>query len=107
MVFGKAAFVAPPSPGVAPRAPRPFPSPSSRPPLGRCPAAPVPAPSARGGPDASRRLVAAVDGETAAAPLLPLFAYKVAATVRGQRLQWYLDASIALALVAFLTTLAK
>jgi hypothetical protein len=60
MVFGKAAFVAPPPPGVAPRAPRPFPSPSSRPPVGRCPAAPVPPPSARGGPDVSCRLVAAV-----------------------------------------------
>jgi len=40
--------------------------------------------------------------QRAAALVLPLLAYKAAATLQGVRLQWYLDASIALATAALL-----
>mmetsp|Transcript_19347 Transcript_19347/g.29137 ORF Transcript_19347/g.29137 Transcript_19347/m.29137 type:complete len:116 (+) Transcript_19347:19-366(+) len=39
--------------------------------------------------------------EAAAALILPLLAYKVAASYYGNQLQWYLDAAISLALAAF------
>jgi len=52
-------------------------------------------------------LVSIVDPETAAALILPLLAYKAAAMINGQRLQWYLDATIALAVTAFLVSLSK
>ena len=48
-----------------------------------------------------------IDKETAAALILPLLSYKVSAYLRGQRLQWYLDASIALAVVAFLMKITR
>ena len=38
----------------------------------------------------------------ATALVLPLLAYKIAATVQGNRLMWYLDVSIALATFALL-----
>mmetsp|Transcript_17687 Transcript_17687/g.27007 ORF Transcript_17687/g.27007 Transcript_17687/m.27007 type:complete len:116 (+) Transcript_17687:59-406(+) len=52
-------------------------------------------------------LYLSVDAETAAALMLPLLAYKVAATINGQKLQWYLDAAIALALATFISLVAK
>uniref|UniRef100_A0A7S1FQD4 Uncharacterized protein n=1 Tax=Corethron hystrix TaxID=216773 RepID=A0A7S1FQD4_9STRA len=55
----------------------------------------------------SPRLYASTEPETAAALILPLLAYKVAAVANGQKLQWYLDASIALALVAFINLVFK
>lgn len=48
-----------------------------------------------------------LDPQTAAALLLPLLAYKVAAVVNGQKLQWYLDASIALAVTTFLVFVSQ
>ena len=48
-----------------------------------------------------------LDSQTATALTLPLLTYKVAATLRGQRIQWYLDAAIALAIKAFLSALQR
>ena len=45
--------------------------------------------------------------QLAAAAVLPLLAYKVAAIVFQQRLQWYLDATIALATAALLAYAAS
>ena len=42
------------------------------------------------------------DVQLATALVLPLLAYKIAATVQGNRLMWYLDVSIALATFALL-----
>ena len=55
----------------------------------------------------SSLMISKVDTQTAAALILPLLAYKIAAMINGQRLQWYLDASILFALVTFLTTIIK
>ena len=55
----------------------------------------------------SSLMISKVDTQTAAALILPLLAYKIAAMINGQRLQWYLDASILFAIVTFLTTTIK
>jgi len=57
--------------------------------------------------DGTGMLISSLDSQTAAALILPLLTYKVAATLRGQRLQWYLDASIALVITAFASTLVR
>jgi hypothetical protein len=45
--------------------------------------------------------------QLAAALVLPLLAYKVAAIIRRNQLQWYLDASIALATASLLVYAAS
>ena len=43
-----------------------------------------------------------MDPQTAALLLLPLLAYKISAMMNGQKLLWYLDAAIVLAVTSFL-----
>ena len=43
-----------------------------------------------------------MDPQTASLLLLPLLAYKVSAMASGQKLLWYLDAAIAIAVTSFL-----
>ena len=45
--------------------------------------------------------------QVASALVLPLFAYKVAAMIQGNRLQWYLDATIALCAAALVVVATK
>mmetsp|Transcript_53298 Transcript_53298/g.59571 ORF Transcript_53298/g.59571 Transcript_53298/m.59571 type:complete len:146 (-) Transcript_53298:150-587(-) len=55
----------------------------------------------------SRLYYSSIDSETAAALIFPLLVYKAAAIINGQKLQWYLDASISIALVAFIGLVSK
>ena len=45
--------------------------------------------------------------QLASALVLPLFAYKLAAMIQGNRLQWYLDATIALCAAALVVMASK